>query len=297
MSLKIAILMGGNSDERQVSLKTGEAVKMACIELGYSFKTLILDNDFKIFYDDFKNVDIVFNALHGGIGENGQIQSWFERNKIKYTGSNSMSSKLCMDKSKSKEIVKKIGFDTPKWEILKDINDPIKLKPPYVIKPNEQGSTVGITIVNNVNHTKKGLIHAFKYGDEIMIEEFIEGRELTVAVVRQKVYPIVEIQPKKKLYDYDCKYNDGMSNYICPSKIPVGLTREIKKSTLKIFNELKCNVYGRADFLLKKNKFFFLEMNTLPGLTNTSLAPKAVAEEGLSFTELIKKIIRYSLKS
>jgi len=295
LSLKIAILMGGNSDERNVSLKTGEAVKVACRELGYIVKPLVLDNDFKIFLDDFKNVDIVFNALHGGIGENGEIQSWFENNNIKYTGSNSIASRLCMDKSKSKELVKKIGFKTPKWEIIKNIDDPIKLKPPYVIKPNDQGSTVGITIVNHIETTKTALIHAFKFGNEIMIEEFIDGRELTVTVIGQKVYPIVEIQPKKKLYDYECKYKDGMSNYICPSKIPLRLANEIKTSTLNIFNGLKCKVYGRADFLLKKNKYFFLEMNTLPGLTDTSLAPKAAAEEGLSFSSLIKKIIEYSL--
>ena len=287
--------MGGNGDERNVSLKTGEAVEVACGELGYSVKPLVLVHDFKIFLDDFKNVDIVFNALHGGIGENGTIQSWFERNNIKYTGSNSISSRLCMDKSKSKEIVKKIGLDTPKWEIIKNINDPIKLKPPYVIKPNDQGSTVGITIVDNINTTKKALLHAFKFGSEIMIEEFIDGRELTVFVAGEKVYPIVEIQPKKKLYDYECKYKDGMSNYICPSKINSRLTNEIKNSTLDIFNGLKCKVYGRADFLLKRNEYYFLEMNTLPGLTNTSLAPKAAAEEGLSFAKLIKQIIRYSL--
>ena len=287
--------MGGNSDERNVSLKTGEAVKKACAELGYRVKPLILDHDFKIFFSDFKNVDIVFNALHGGIGENGEIQSWFERNNIKYTGSNSIASRFCMDKSKSKEIVKKIGLNTPKWEIIKNIDDPIKLKPPYVIKPNDQGSTFGISIVNNTSRIKAALVHAFNFGSEIMIEEFIDGRELTVSIVGQKVYPIVEIKPKKKLYDYECKYKDGMSHYICPSKIPPSLANEIKSSTLDIFNSLKCNVYGRADFILKKSKYFFLEMNTLPGLTNTSLAPKAAAEEGLSFAKLIKQIIRYSL--
>ena len=295
MSLKIAILMGGNSDERNVSLKTGEAVKLACKHLGYHVKTLTLENNFKIFFDDFKNADIVFNALHGGLGENGKIQSWFERNKIKYTGSNSKSSSLCMDKSKSKNIVKKIGFETPEWEIIKNINDPIKLKPPYVIKPNSQGSTFGITIVNQPSQTQEALIHAFNFGDEVMIEEFIDGREITVTVVGQKVYPIVEILPKKKLYDYECKYSDGMSNYICPPKITPKLMDKIKNGTLDIFNGLECQVYGRADFLLNENKFFFLEMNTLPGLTKTSLMPKAAAEEGLSFPQLIDKIIKYSL--
>ncbi len=295
MSLKVAVIMGGNSDEKNVSLKTGQAVQAACNMLGYDTRPVILRDDYRSFFNDLKDVDIVFNALHGGEGENGEIQLWFEANKIKYTGSNSSSSHLCMDKSKSKELVKGLGLKTPKWENIKNIDSQIKLKPPYVIKPNDQGSTVGITIVNKMSEVRNALVHAFSFGNEIMVEEFINGREITVSIIGEQVYPIVEIEPKKKLYDYECKYKHGMSYYTCPAEIPVSLTNDIKNSTMDIFKRLGCRVYGRADFLLVKDEYFFLEMNTLPGLTDTSLLPKAAAENGLDFPNLIKKIIQFSI--
>lgn len=289
-------MKGGPSEERDVSLSSGKAVAEACRANGFDTTEFPFHFDHRKLLHILKKQDIVFNALHGGIGENGKIQAWMNENGIPNTGSGPESSALCMDKEKSKSIATRNNIPTPKWEMLLSTDERSTLPIPFVVKPNDQGSTVGLTIVHNESEIVPAIIEAFAHGDLVMVEEYIHGRELTVTVLGDKAYPIVEIRPSHELYDYECKYTPGMSQYICPAEIPEKLTKSIQHDTELIFKALGCDVYARADYLLDENgQYYFLEMNTLPGMTSTSLVPKSVKATGMSFDELIKKIIELSL--
>ena len=296
MSLKVGILMGGTSEEREISLMTGKEVTKACNFLGYKVSEFSFQSNYMRLLKGLKSQDIIFNALHGGIGENGKIQAWLNENGVKYTGSGPAASSLCMDKNKSKIIAQDINIPTPNWKMLDSKNFSPALPLPFVIKPNQQGSTIGLTMVHSELEIKSALQKAFTYGNSVMAEEYIQGNELTVTVLGGKAYPIVEIKPSHELYDYECKYTSGMSRYTCPAELPEDLTKTIQKDTQKIFQQLGCEVYARADFLLNdKLEYYFLEMNTLPGMTSTSLVPKSVNVAGMSFDELVKNIIEFSL--
>ena len=294
--MKIGILMGGPSAERNISLKTGKAVAIACRKLGHEILELSFRTNYQKFLPLLRSTDLVFNALHGTVGEDGIIQAWLDENNIKYTGSGAFASSLCMNKDKSKNVARSLGLLTPDWEIIHSIDDVISLNTPLVIKPNDQGSTVGLSIVRNINGTSEAINHAMQYSDNIIAEKFVRGREITVTILGEKVLPIVEIRSKHELYDYECKYTPGMSEYICPAELGQYLTIEIQKDTKRLFKALECQVYGRADYLLdKEDKCFFLEMNTLPGMTSTSLVPISAKADGLSFIKLISCILEMSL--
>lgn len=296
MSLKVGVLMGGPSEEREISLMTGKAVADACRSLEHAVVEFPFHFDHRKLLSGLKKQDIIFNALHGGIGENGKIQAWMNENGIKNTGSGPKASALCMDKEKSKTIALSKNIPTPKWEMLVSTDQRPNLPIPYVVKPNDQGSTLGLTIVHNDSEIEPAIKEAFAHGDVIMVEEYILGHELTVTVLGEKAYPIVEIKPSHDLYDYECKYTPGMSHYICPAELPQELTTKIQQDTEKIFKELGCEVYARADYLLDEHEqHYFLEMNTLPGMTSTSLVPKSVQAAGMTFEELINNIIEISL--
>ena len=296
MSLKVGVLMGGPSEERDVSLSTGMAVIDACQNIGYDSTKIAFEQDYKSCLAKMKKQDIIFNALHGGIGENGKIQAWMDNNHIKYTGSDSSSSALCMNKGKSKYIALDNGVNTAKWQLIIQKDETISIEMPFVIKPNEQGSTFGLSIVHNKKEILPAIEKAFKYGEEVLIEKYIQGRELTIPMIGKESFPILEIKPSHKLYDYECKYTLGMSEYICPAKLEKNLRDRIENDTELLFESFGCNVYSRADFILDHNGTpFFLEMNTLPGMTSTSLVPKSASAKGMSFEELIKKIITLSM--
>ncbi len=287
--------MGGSSEECDVSKATGNAVAIACQILGYEVIELVFNNNFKKILPILKNADVVFNALHGGSGENGEMQSWMDDNQILYTGSGTDASKICMDKSLSKTMARDLGLLTADWQLIDDPKKEVLIFLPFVVKPNNQGSTVGLSIVFSEKDIKPAIEKAFMHGETVIIEQYIKGRELTVTILGEKAFPIVEIQPNHKLYDYECKYTPGMSKYICPADLNINLAYNIKRDTEKIFKELGCKVYGRADFILSRDsKYYFLEMNTLPGLTKTSLVPKSTETDGLPFEELVKKIIDLS---
>ena len=252
-----------------------------------------------------EDVEMVFLGLHGKTCEDGLVQSLLELRGIKYTGSGVLSSSLAMDKSMSKILFQHYDIPTPKWlvadkktvtsELIKQIKENIGL--PFVVKPNDQGSTVGLSICDNYSELNEALHLALSLSDKAVIEEFIAGRELTVGVLDGQVLPPLEIRPKHNLYDYQCKYTSGMSEYIVPAEIPAEITEGMKEAALKAFNALSCKGYGRADFRLAEDKkFYCLEMNTLPGMTSTSLVPKMAKAVGISFEELIEKIIFAALK-
>ena len=289
---KIAVLMGGPGKEREVSLKSGKAIKEALQANCYDVSSIIIDTDLVNLVEKLSSVDLVFLGLHGDIGENGTIQGFLEALGIIYTGSGPLSSAICMDKNISKIVAANNNILTPKWKLYNNINDNDEFKYPLVVKPNGQGSTVGLRIVHNEEELKPALEHAFNYDTSVLVEEYIEGRELTVMVLDGKAYPVCEIIPSHELYDFDCKYTAGMSKYICPAKIGVELTENIRQVSENLFHLFKCENYSRADFRMdSQNKFWFLEMNTLPGMTDTSLVPMSALAAGLSFNDLIDNIV------
>ena len=296
MSLRVGVLMGGPSEEREVSIATGKAVIKACAENGYIATEFGFTNNYKKHLKKLKTQNIIFNALHGGIGENGKIQAWLDKNNIKYTGSGAFASSLCMDKAASKEIAKRNGIETPDWQLIQKATQKVKISLPFVVKPNDQGSTVGLSIVKNDKFIQSAIDLAFQHGNKVIIEKFISGRELTMPIINEDAYPIVEINPKNNYYDYECKYTPGMSEYSCPADLEQNLVEKIESNTIKLFQKFDCSVYARADYILDKSGVpYFLEMNTLPGMTSTSLVPKSAYARGQSFQKLIRNIIELSL--
>jgi D-alanine-D-alanine ligase len=334
--MKIAVLLGGTSPERDVSLVSGIAMARALKEMGhdveaidcaygdqiiedlernisdliapnsYGIEDQKLDLDRNILttveYIMHKNFDLVFNGLHGGYGENGQLQALLEMCHIPYTGSDSFASALGMNKHFSKLIFEKNDIPTPAWLLIRkdqeaDLDDIKKIGFPVVVKPNDQGSTVGLTIVQAMDGIEAALIKAFNYSEWALIEDYISGKELTVSILGQQPLPVIEIIPESGLYDYESKYQTGKTRYVCPAQIPDEKTKDIQQRGLQAYNSLNCEDYARADFRMNENgEIFCLEVNTLPGMTPHSLVPKAAKAAGLDFDQLIKEIVTFSLK-
>ena len=326
---KVALLLGGTSPEREVSKSSGLSIYKALKTLGYETKLIdpayglkqpkkeeyyfgskdyaeISNGNYVKAMNSklFDGIDIAFLALHGKWGEDGTIQSLLEFRGIKYTGSNVVSSAISMDKIMSKILFQHYDINTPRWvAVLKadkagDINKKIKdsFGYPCVVKPNDQGSTVGLAICKNENELPDALRLARKYSNKVLVEEYIEGHEVTVAVLDNKALPVLEIKPKHGIYDYECKYTFGMSEYIVPADLPAWVHSELQMQSVKAFNALGCSVYGRMDFRLSNDfKTYCLEANTLPGMTSTSLVPKMAKAVGISFEKLIDRIIKLSL--
>lgn len=328
--MKIALLLGGSSPEREVSKSSSQSIYKALITLGH--QVILIDpsygknqprnpDDF-FSKEDFapvsnrnyidavnsglpEDVDLAFIGLHGKWGEDGIIQSLLELRGIKYTGSGVLSSAAAMDKIMSKLLFEKFDVATPRWVPVNNSNydhEKILLSVkqnfgfPCVVKPNDQGSTVGLTICKSEKELAPALELALRFSSKALIEEYIAGRELTVAVLENKALPVLEIKPKGGHYDYERKYTPGMSEYEVPAKIPAEIFSFIQEQAVTAFNSLNCSVYGRVDFRMNNDlKTFCLEVNTLPGMTSTSLVPKMAKAVGISFEELIDKIIRLSL--
>jgi D-alanine-D-alanine ligase len=247
-------------------------------------------------------IDVVFLALHGEWGEDGKVQSLLEMRGIRYTASGVMASALTMDKSMTKILMRHNGIATGKWEMVRsgvivDISLMQRITSeigfPLVVKPNDQGSTVGLTIVHRGDEIPGAVALASQFSTSVMLEEFIPGRELTVAIVGKNVLPIIEIKPKDGFYDYQHKYTKGMTEYICPADLPPDLTARIQRDSLRVFETTQCKGFARVDFRLRDDgQYFCLEINTLPGMTATSLVPKAAAAAGIPFPELCDTIVK-----
>jgi len=342
VKLKILVLMGGISAERDVSLVSGEAIVEALKSVGHQVMALdtaqaqkLLPNQGNFLPEgikeeppdvtelerkgkqltleaihsfDFSEVDVVFLALHGGQGEDGTIQALLDLTGKPYTGSGVLSSALAMNKAMSKKIFEREGILTPDWFLLEksELSDFSCVSErisksfgfPCVVKPNDQGSTVGLTIVEEDKGVKEAIQFARKYSNYILVERFISGRELTVGILGDMALPVVEIIPEHGIYDYECKYTHGKSNYVCPAKISPERTKEIQTIGLKAFKALRCEDYARVDFRYgDDDRFYCLEVNTLPGMTATSLVPKAAKVMGIDFRELVETIAKLALRS
>ena len=293
--MKIGILIGGDSSEREVSIASGRSIENACISLGHEVVRLDPKDGLEKIESLLLKVDLVFNGLHGGDGENGKISKYLEDLGVLFTGSDSVSSEICMNKDKAKRIAANNNVLTPEWVLV--TNEALsgnigQLNFPIVVKPNDQGSTLGLSIINSKSQLKGAFKVANSFDSSVMYEQHIQGREITCSIVGNKAYPIVEIIPKHEIYDYECKYTKGMSKYICPAEINKNISFKIKEISLKIHKLMGCRHYSRVDFLLDRNNDpWFLEINTLPGMTETSLLPKSLESAGVNFNQIIEKII------
>ena len=294
---KIAVLMGGPSTERDVSLATGHGISKALRSLGAEVVGIdVRDKNFQL----PKDVDIAFIALHGTFGEDGQVQQILEERGVAYTGEGVEESRLAFDKIRSKEKFCQHGVRTPVWETIEADQHP-RMPPPIVIKAPRQGSTVGVHIVKQVEELDAAIIGAAKYDSELLIESFVSGRELTIGILGEQALPILEIIPKGGFYDFTNKYPflnpqaGGGAEHVCPAEIDKEKTVEIQELALQAFRALGLRVYGRVDVILSESEEpFVLEINTIPGMTEASLLPEAAAAAGISYVDLCACVIALS---
>lgn len=302
---KVLVLMGGTSEEREVSLRSGQAVSQALQEKGYEVESL--DFNPRVLGDIEKiKPDVVFIALHGKNGEDGTVQGYLELLGIPYTGSGVAASAIGMDKVLTKKILCYEGLPTAEFEvILKSGFTPETFTAdslierfglPVVVKPPTQGSSVGTTIVRNKEDLMPAVEKALAFGEEVLIERFIAGTELTVAIIGNDeplVLPVIEITAQNEYYDYESKYTPGMSAHIIPARIPAEAGKMIEGIARKAYRALKCRGFSRIDFIIDQNgNPYILENNTIPGMTATSLIPDAARAAGISFPELVDKIVK-----
>ena len=338
--MKILVLAGGLSPERDVSLSSGALIANSLIDSGYEVMLLDLylgvnnkdiipkyiskKNKERFSYkvketepdlnklkevngenpigegviEECQKADVVFMALHGGIGENGQLQAVFDKYNINYTGSSSEGSNLAMNKNLSKEVMRKNNILTANWICTTNDIDIEKIKFPCVVKPCSCGSSVGTSLVKDKKELEKAIEYAKEYEDDIIIEDFIEGREFSVGILDNKALPVIEIKPKHGFYDYKNKYQTGCTVETCPAEIDIELKNKLQKEALKVHNALKLGFYSRVDFIVdKENNPHCLEANTLPGMTPTSLLPQEANAAGITYDKLCEKIVLSKVKN
>jgi UDP-N-acetylmuramate--alanine ligase len=306
---KIGVVMGGPSAEREVSLNTGAAIVQALREKNYDVVGIDLDPPHFVEQLRENDIEVVFNAIHGLYGEDGRLQGALELLGIPYTGSGVLASAIAMDKGISKRLFVSADIPTPQYQLLKrdagmgpDVQQAIldEFEPPFVVKPSTQGSTIGLTIVQEAEELAAALEVAFSYDTEVLVEEFIDGSELTVAILGGKspeALPAIEIVPYSGVYDYHAKYTKGATEYFVPARIDAETSKATKEVALAAFKVLGCSGVARADIRLDpSNHPYVLEVNTVPGMTATSLVPKAAAAAGISFPDLCERILLMTLE-
>ena len=323
--MRVAVLMGGTSSEREISLRTGRGMAAALRQLGH--EALSIDaasgrllppgeeerapatealapatGGALLQAETLRDADVVLIALHGGAGENGTLQALLELTGKPYTGSGVMASAVAMNKAMSKRLFEHAGIPTPAWTLVQageatPVIDAHALGGyPLVVKPNEEGSTVGLSIVGDPAGLPDALRLAGEYGPDILIERYIAGRELTVALLGDEPLPIVEIRPKSGFYDYESKYTAGRSEYFCPADLPESLTREVQELGVRAARVVECRGVSRVDFRLGEDRVAYcLEINTSPGMTPTSLVPMAAKARGLSYEQVVQRMLDLAL--
>jgi D-alanine-D-alanine ligase len=296
---KVGVLYGGRSAEREVSLMSGTGVHQALLSAGVDAH-LFDTGERSLSELAAQGFDRVFIALHGRYGEDGTIQGALELLGIPYTGSGPLASALAMDKTMTKRVWLQHGLPTPAFEVL-DADTELRLVPdrlslPLIIKPPHEGSTVGITKVVGYSDMKEGYAAAARYDSEVLAEQFITGRELTVAVLgggkSARALPVIEIAAPGGNYDYEHKYFSDDTQYFCPASLPPEVAEEVAEIAVKAYRALDCEGWGRADFILdRNNRPWLLEMNTSPGMTSHSLVPMAAKAVGISYADLCVAIL------
>lgn len=327
--MEIAVLMGGTSAEREVSLASGLAIVKALRERGHDVAAIdtargfipreqegeLLPEGVHAAPPDrtegtlpilglggipqLRDADAAVLALHGGEGEDGTVQGYLDLLGVPYTGTGPLGSGIAMDKDITKHLLRDAEVPTLPWRVARapafaydvDVVEDL-VGVPLVVKPSREGSSVGLTVVHDVAELEDAVRLAGRYDDEVMIERYAKGRELTVAVLGDQALPPVEIRPKKGIYDYESKYTAGMTEYLCPAPLDEETVSLVQTYALRAFRVLKLRGYGRIDFILSHEKLYCLEANTLPGMTATSLFPKAAAAAGIPFPELCERIVQ-----
>lgn len=317
----VVVLMGGVSPEREISLRSGNAVARALVDAGFNVSCIDVKDE-KIEELDHKEVDVAFVALHGYFGEDGGVQQLLESKGIPYTGSGVNASKLAMDKLATKKCFIESGLKTPDYvtvtefqELTEIQHEVMRLGLPVVLKPTRNGSSIGISLVKDINNLQPGLERAFEFGYEVIIEKYIKGREFTVGIIDDKALPIIEIKPAVEFFNYDAKYKDNRTEYLIVETIQrengnivgnpscnVGYLSssqydEAQELALNAHRVLGCRGFSRVDMLLEENNFYLLEVNTIPGFTEKSLLPKAARAAGISFSSLCEKIVELAFRS
>lgn len=301
--MKILVLLGGSSAEREVSLSSGSRVAAALRERGHDVTEADPHPDPFAVLPAAKAADVTWLALHGGAGEDGTIQALLDLAGVRYTGSTVLGSALAMDKDLSKRLFRAAGVPTAAWRMLTARATERWREPAYaaetfatlgakvVVKPSKQGSTVGLSIIDDPSLLAAAVETAFRHDDEVMLEAFVPGRELTVAVLAGSALPVGEIIPKHDIYDYECKYTPGMAEELFPAPIPEAVRDEVQRLALLAYGALKLRGCARVDFRYAPDgQLFCLEANTLPGMTGTSLVPQAAQAAGIGFPELCEQI-------
>lgn len=302
--LKVAVVMGGDSAEREVSLHSGEAVAQGLRDAGCDVIEITLESDDLSAFNGYDG-DAIFIALHGGFGEDGRVQRRLKERGLVHTGSGPLASERAMNKLLSKSIFAKKGVPTPRYIQIeaKEAEPEIKKKVaelgyPVVVKPVAQGSSIGVTIVEDETELRPALRLAFRYGDRGIVEEYIDGREITVGMLEDEALPIIELKPRRKFFDYTAKYQHGATEYIVRPHLTEKTRRQIKEAALSAYKALGCSGFSRVDMMLtKENQPVVLEVNTIPGFTSTSLVPMAAKAVGISFPQLCLRIVKLAIEA
>ncbi len=298
--LRIGVLCGGPSNEREVSLASGEAVASALAGAGREVVRGVLDEGSASELDALlSRADVFFVALHGKFGEDGTLQALLEERGAVYTGSGPESSRVCFDKITARRVFAENGIPHPRGRVLRrgeEIAEEVARMLPCVVKPAASGSSIGVSIIREASELPRALERAFAEDDRVLAEEYVAGRELTVGFLGERVLPIIELRPAREFYDYDAKYADEATGYICPAALPERTAGEVASLAERAFRALDCRDLGRIDLILGKDERpSFLEMNTIPGFTSHSLVPKAAAAAGIGFGELCAEVLRSAL--
>ena len=298
MKPKIALLRGGQSAEREVSLKSGQAVEKALLARGYQVECFDPPKDLARLAKRAPEFDLAFIVLHGPGGEDGTIQGFLEALGLPYQGAGVLGSALAMDKALSKLLYREAGLPVPRAVELKrkeTTHPPLPL--PVVIKPVSQGSSVGMSIVEKEEDFAQALEQAFQYEERVLVEEYLQGRELTVGILGEEALPVVEIIPgeKHRFFDYEAKYTPGATKEICPAQIPTEIAQKAQEYALRAHKALRLRHYSRTDFIYAQGEVFVLETNTIPGMTETSLLPLAAKVAGYSFEDLVERLVELAL--
>lgn len=323
--MKIAVLMGGRSSEREISLRSGQGIAAALRNLGHEVTSIDAadgralppgeEESSALKHDAVMKLpvsamlsaiqspavlesDVVFIALHGTYGEDGTVQAALEMAGKVYTGSGVLASAVAMDKAMSKRVFEREALPTPHWMVIeagvmgRALDVSLLGGYPLVVKPNAEGSTVGLTIVRHASELEPAIHKAAEYDSQVLIEQFIEGRELTVAVIGEQAFPVVEIRPKSGFYDYAAKYTKGATDYDCPAELDKELAKHVRELATECCQVLGCRGAARVDLMLtEEDEPYILEVNTIPGMTPTSLVPMAAKAKGLSYDQLVGRIV------
>ena len=299
---KIGVLLGGLSSEREVSIASGTAILKALHEKGYHAVTVDVGRDVAEKIHE-QGIEAAFIALHGKFGEDGAIQGMLEVMGIPYTGSGILASALGMNKTVSKQVFRSQGLLVGPYEVIyagsadKAHSIVSQLRYPVVIKPHAEGSSVGVSLVFKNEEVTPAVELAFKYGDEILIEKFIKGKEVQVGILGSRALGAIEIVPKRTFYDYAAKYEKGMSDHFFPARIPEADYQRTLEAGMAAHRAIGCRGYSRVDFIIDEGGVpHILEVNTLPGMTATSLLPEIAKGVGISFPDLVEEILRLALE-